>query len=84
MKCHWRAFFELSELSAESLRQVTIMPQDAKTIRATQDCSKLGTTTGWMWCPEYAKVKIKWSQTQMCTIRRPVALITGDITSGTS
>ena len=22
MKCHWRAFFELSELSAESLRQV--------------------------------------------------------------
>ena len=49
MKCHWRAFLELSELNAESLRQVAIMPQDANTIRATQNCSKLGTTMGWKW-----------------------------------
>ena len=33
---------------------------------------------------QYAEVNIKWSQTQLCTIRRPVADITGDITSGTS
>ena len=26
-----------------------IMPQDANTIRATQDCSKIGTTMGWKW-----------------------------------
>ena len=49
MKCHWRAFFELAQLNAESLRQVAIMPQDAYTIRATQNCSKLGTTMGWKW-----------------------------------
>ena len=33
--------------------------------------------------PEYWKVNIKWSQTQMCTIRQPIACITGDITNGT-
>ena len=49
MKFHWRAFFELTELSAESLRQVAIMPQDANTIRLMQDSSKLGTTMGWKW-----------------------------------
>ena len=33
---------------------------------------------------QYAEVNIKWSQSQACTIRRPVACITGDITSGIS
>ena len=46
MKCHWRAFFELYELSAESLRQVA---RTRKIPRATQDCSKLVTPMCWKW-----------------------------------
>ena len=57
MKCHWRAFFELSELSAESLRQV------ART-RKSQEPRKTVVNLLLQWvgsgCPEYAKVNIKW------------------------
>ena len=46
MKCRWRAFLELSELSAESLRQVV---RTRKIPRAAQDCSKLVTPMCWKW-----------------------------------
>ena len=45
MKCHWRAFFELSELSAESLRQV------ARTRKSPMEpCGKTPTTASTMTC----------------------------------
>ena len=49
MKCHWRAFFELSEPSAESLRQV------AKRRKSPWNAEQKSGS------PEYVKVNIKWS-----------------------
>ena len=49
MKCHWRAFFELSEPSAESPRQV------AKRRKSPWNAEQKSGS------PEYVKVNIKWS-----------------------
>ena len=84
MKCHWRAFFELSELIAESLRQV------AKTRKSPTPSEPRKTVVNlvlqWVGSgsPEYAMLNVKWSQTQVYTICHPVACITGDITCRTS